>query len=118
MSNTWMASDWLEPQGTTRVPRHVVDFSLAVVSKSAPLPVQGRAENISVEGIAAVLTGELGSANIVTLSFVLPMVHEAVQVRAFVRHRDGYRYGFEFLGLSDDDRDAIDRMCERLPVAV
>jgi hypothetical protein len=46
------------------------------------------------------------------------MVHEPVHVRAFIRHRDGLRYGFEFLALTDDDRDAIDRMCERLPVVV
>lgn len=106
------------PQGNVRSARHVAEFPIAAASKTAAAPVNGRAENISVEGLAATMSADLGSANIVTLTFVLPMVHEAVQVRAFIRHRDGLRYGFEFLGLSDDDRDAIDRMCERLPMAV
>lgn len=118
MSDIQINPNIVEAAGATRVPRYTVDFPLAATIHNGTPPVRGKAVNISIEGIGAIMMGELPDAHIVTLSFVLPFVHEDVHVRAFVRHRDGYNVGFEFLGLSEDDREAIDRMSERLHMAV
>jgi hypothetical protein len=44
----------------------------------------------------------------------LPLSPYPVKVRAIVRYRQGLRYGFEFLTLSDAERETIRRVCEML----
>ena len=57
---------------------------------------------------------ELQKGEIVSLEIPLPLSPYPLKVRAIVRYRDGLRYGFEFLTLTDAQREAIRRVCEML----
>jgi hypothetical protein len=74
----------------------------------------GRSTELGQDGIGATLTGELESGEIVSLEIPLPLSPYPLKVRAIVRYRQGLRYGFEFLTLTDTQRDTIRRTCEML----
>jgi len=74
----------------------------------------GRSTELGQDGIGATLTGELEIGEIVALDIPLPLSPYPLKVRAIVRYRQGLRYGFEFLTLSDNQRDMICRVCEML----
>jgi hypothetical protein len=74
----------------------------------------GRSTELGQDGIGATLTGELESGEIVSLEIPLPLSPYPLKVRAIVRYRQGLRYGFEFLTLSESQRDTVRRTCEML----
>jgi len=74
----------------------------------------GRSTELGQDGIGATLTGDLEAGEIVALDIPLPLSPYPLKVRAIVRYRQGLRYGFEFLTLSDNQRDMICRVCEML----
>lgn len=104
-------------KGPKRFPRFVIDFQLtaATADGGAGPIVRGRSTDISIGGVGAVMLGDLNVEQVVTLNFVLPIVHQRVRVRATIKHRNGFRYGFEFLSLSGPDRKAIERLADLLP---
>jgi hypothetical protein len=53
------------------------------------------------------LATALENGEVTGLSFLLPGCAEPWEVRAVVRHRRGYHYGFEFLSLSDAQRNTL-----------
>lgn len=74
----------------------------------------GRSTELGRDGIGATLTGDLEPGEIVSLDIPLPLSPYPLKVRAIVRYRQGLRYGFEFLTLTDAQRDMIVRVCEML----
>jgi hypothetical protein len=74
----------------------------------------GHSTEIGQDGIGATLTGKLETGEIVSLEIPLPLSPYPLKVRAIVRYCDGLRYGFEFLTLTDNQRDMICRVCEML----
>jgi TonB family protein len=57
--------------------------------------------------VAAVLAAELQTGEWVAVEFQLPNVGHSLQTKAVVRHHNQLRCGFEFLGLSRDQRVMI-----------
>src|ERR1700684_1657863 len=74
----------------------------------------GRSPELGEDGIGATLTGELETGEIVSLDIPLPLGPYPLRVRAIVRYRQGLRYGFEFLTLSEAQRETIRRVCQML----
>src|SRR5580693_8757125 len=74
----------------------------------------GRSTELGQDGIGATLTGELETGEIVSLDIPLPLSPYPLRVRAIVRYRQGLRYGFEFLTLSEAQRETIRRVCQML----
>jgi len=74
----------------------------------------GRSTEMGQDGIGATLTGELETGEIVSLDIPLPLSPYPLKVRAIVRYRQGLRYGFEFLTLSETQRETLRRVCEML----
>src|SRR5436309_13721215 len=74
----------------------------------------GRSTELGQDGIGATLTGELEQGEIVSLEIPLPLSPYPLKVRAIVRYRQGLRYGFEFLTLTDSQRETMRRVCEML----
>jgi hypothetical protein len=72
----------------------------------------GRCNEMGMDGMSATLTGELQPGEVATLEFTLPATVMATKLRAIVRYRSGFRHGFEFLTLSDGQRDTILRALE------
>ncbi len=99
-----------------RFPRFAVDVRMQVrmFQDGEFRTCWGRSTELGQDGIGATLTGELESGEIVSLDIPLPLTPYPLKVRAIVRYRQGLRYGFEFLTLSDSQRDTIARVCEML----
>jgi hypothetical protein len=64
------------------------------------LKLEGHCRDLSEAGIGILLAAELNGGEVVGLSFLLPGSPLAWEVRAVVRYRRGYQYGFEFLSLT------------------
>jgi PilZ domain len=74
----------------------------------------GRSTELGRDGIGATLTGDLEPGEIVSLEVPLPLSAYPLKVRAIVRYRQGLHYGFEFLTLSESQRDNVSRVCDML----
>jgi predicted GNAT superfamily acetyltransferase len=70
--------------------------------------LEGRCRDLSAAGIGIILAAELNGGEVVGLSFALPGAALTWDVRAVVRHRRGFQYGFEFLSLIDKQRDLLE----------
>jgi hypothetical protein len=74
----------------------------------------GRACDISQGGISVFLPKTLEVGETSELQFKLPTWHEPMRVRVVVRTRDSFRYGFEFLSLSAQQRTILEQLCQTI----
>jgi len=70
--------------------------------------------DLSIAGIGVLLAAELTPGEVATLDFCLPGKSAVWNVRAVLRHRRGYNYGFEFLSLSDGQTAALAEFLPKL----
>jgi PilZ domain len=96
-------------QKERRFPRFNVDMRVqAQVFRAGSLSTAwGRSWEMGEDGMSGTLTGEMEPGDVVSLEFTLPHSREPMKVRAVVRHRTGYRYGFEFLTVTDAQREQM-----------
>jgi hypothetical protein len=99
-----------------RFSRHPLDvyLSLHVFRSGENVSFWGRSSELGEDGIGATLTGELEPGEVVSMELSLPMSPFPIKFRALVRYRDGLRHGFEFLALSEAQRNEIRRVCGTL----
>ena len=114
-----LAPDKPAPTGSAharRFPRFAIDLRLQVrmFQGGEFRSCWGRSTELGQDGIGATLTGELEAGEIVSLEMPLPLSPYPLKVRAIVRYRQGLRYGFEFLTLSDPQREIVLRVCQML----
>lgn len=81
-------------------PRFKLDTDVKIYSRTGSL-VNGHTVDISETGLAAMVTIEIALNQVVRLEFKLPL--GLVSVRALVRQRNAFRYGFQFV---EPDSDA------------
>ena len=72
--------------------------------------------DISEEGLATMLTEALDVGQAVAAEFELPGVGR-VSVEGVVRHKKLFRYGVEFLSVSEHVRQQIKCVCRSLPLS-
>jgi hypothetical protein len=75
-------------------PRFKLDANLTIRSRIGGL-LSGYALDISESGMSAMLPIEVAMGEVVELDFELPL--GSVNVRAVVRERNAFRYGFQFV---------------------
>ena len=92
-------------------PRFEVDVEIKVFSRTGGL-LSGRTVDIGEGGISAMLKIEVPLNEIVELEFKLPLGF--VAVRALVRNRNAFRYGFQFFDLDPEARALINLSCHQL----
>src|SRR5579872_4923077 len=74
--------------------------------------IEGHCRDLSEAGIGILLGTELTSGEVAGLSLSLPGSADPWQVRAVIRYRAGYHYGFEFLSLSNEQRNSLKQYLE------
>jgi hypothetical protein len=74
----------------------------------------GRSTELGEDGIGATLTGEVEPGEVVSLEMSLPVASLPLRVRALARYRTGLRHGFEFLALTEEQRELLHRVCTML----
>ena len=87
--------------------RYCVDMPVQVrVTTQGPTRIiasEGQGSDISGGGLAVSVEMDLPVGSQIAVEFTPPYTDEPVVLRCFVRNRDGYRYGFEFITENDDD---------------
>jgi hypothetical protein len=78
--------------------------------------IWGRSNMLGQEGIGGTLTGDLEIGEVVGLEFPVPLSPHPVKLRAIVRYKNGFQYGFEFLAVDSGQRQSLLRACEILPL--
>jgi c-di-GMP-binding flagellar brake protein YcgR len=98
-----------------RFPRYRTDFvvTLTLFSGAEHQSLQAHCRDLSAAGIGILLAADLPLGEVVALTFSLPGL-ESWKVRAVLRYRRGYQYGFEFLSLSDEQNNALAGYLPRL----
>jgi hypothetical protein len=106
------------PQSRRRFPRHQLDVRILVhvFRDGVNTTFWGRSNMLGQEGIGATLTGDLGVGEVAALEFPLPLFSHPLKLRAIVRYKHGFQYGFEFLAVDASQRLALQRACEILPL--
>jgi c-di-GMP-binding flagellar brake protein YcgR len=99
-----------------RHPRYRADFRVAVnhLLGNQYQKIEGHCRDLSQAGIGILLATELNAGEVTGLSFVLPGSSLSWEVRAVVRYRRGYHYGFEFLSLTGEQKKTLESYFEGL----
>lgn len=92
-----------------RCPRYRADFRLSVnyLHGDHYQTVEGHSRNLSEAGIGMLLAAELSIGDVAALSLCFPELASPLELRAVVRYRHGYQYGFEFLSLTDEQKEML-----------
>jgi GAF domain-containing protein len=92
-----------------RHPRHAADFRVTVshLLENHYQKLEGHCRDLSQAGIGILLAADLNGGEVVGLSFLLPESLQPWEVRAVVRYRRGYQYGFEFLSLTREQQESL-----------
>jgi hypothetical protein len=102
----------LESVEARRHPRFKLEVGIRVYPRSTAM-VHGDTVDLSESGISAILREEVPVGEVVRLEFTLPLGD--VEILAMVRHRNAFRYGFQFVEASSA-KDVIGRTCNQFAV--
>ena len=103
-----------------RYPRFPIEVTVSVrgLGPNGIVELSGRSFQIGQNGIGAILPGDLEPGDVVKIEVALPGNAKLLKLSALIRYRNGLRYGFEFLGSNEPDREIIRHACELLAFAV
>jgi hypothetical protein len=103
-------------RNTRRFPRYPLDVRMVVniFREGNVSSLWGRSTELGQDGIGGTLTGELEPGEVVSMEFSLPLSTYPLKLRAVVRYRQGLHYGFEFLTLTEEQRNSVKRVCQML----
>jgi len=92
-----------------RYPRYRSEFPVTVTlfSGAEHEQINAHCRDLSEAGIGLLIAAEVPVGEVASLAFSLPGVREPWDVRAVLRCRRGYHYGFEFLSLSQQQGKAL-----------
>jgi hypothetical protein len=101
---------------TRRYPRYPLDARIvaSVFRAGTHTSLWGRSCELGEDGIGGTLSGDLEVGEVVAMEFSVPGGAHSLKIRAAVRYRDGFRCGFEFLAMSEEQREMIRQACALL----
>jgi PilZ domain len=85
-------------------PRYLMDQRLIIRAERL---LHGRTKDISESGVGATVAGELNIGDVVELEFHLTGSLTPVKLRAEVKYRQGFQYGFHFLDITELEKSGI-----------
>jgi hypothetical protein len=102
-----------------RYPRYRSDFAVVTTLFSGKQyqRLDAHCRDLSEAGIGVLLAAEVPMGEVVSLNFSLPGLIESWEIRAVLRHRRGFHYGFEFLSLAPERIVILKKYIEDLPRA-
>ncbi|HZI55951.1 MAG TPA: PilZ domain-containing protein [Verrucomicrobiae bacterium] len=102
---------WTKPRAHTRF---LLDLRLVVRGKDTQ---HGRTKDIAEGGLGATIPGEMEIGEVVELELQLSEMTEPLKLKAEVRYRRGFQYGFRFLNATGQQRELIRRVTHALHLA-
>jgi hypothetical protein len=104
-----------KPLASRQIPRHRIDLRVRVIP-DGQATIHCRSNDLNKEGMGLLLPCDLPAGTRALLEFELPHRPEPLRIRALLRHREGFRSGFEFLHLTSEERHLIRHFCLELPL--
>jgi hypothetical protein len=98
-------------------PRFLLDLRLVVKTVKTKETQHGRTKDIAEGGLGATIPGEIALGEIVELELQLSGAAEPLKLKAEVRYRRGFQYGFKFLQATEQQKELIRRATQALPPA-
>jgi c-di-GMP-binding flagellar brake protein YcgR len=88
-----------------RHPRYRIEFpvTLSLLSEGEHRRIDAHCRDLSVAGIGMLIAAELNLGEVAALRFAIPGSPQPWELRAVLRHRRGYHYGFEFLAIKPEE---------------
>ncbi len=89
--------------------RHTINVPVDFIAlrKGVPETLPGRCTDLSESGFGAVVAGELSPGQTLAIQLRFPTLNMPIRARAEVRYQSQLRCGFEFAGLSAEQREMI-----------
>jgi hypothetical protein len=102
---------WTTPRAFRRF---LLDIRVVIRAKET---FYGRTKDLGEGGLGATIPGNIDLGEIVEVEFQLPDTSEPLRLKAEVRYRHGFQYGFKFLHPLDQQKELIRHATSGLPVA-
>jgi len=102
-----------------RYPRYRSEFAVVTTlfSGNQYQRLDAHCKDLSEAGIGLLLAAEVPMGEVVSLNFCLPGLTEPWEIKAVLRHRRGFHYGFEFLSLAQERTLLLRKYIVELPRA-
>ena len=102
---------WTLPRAHSR---YLLDVRIVVRAKETLI---GRTKDIAEGGVGATIPSEINIGEIVELELQLPDATEPLKIKAEVRYRHGFQYGFKFTHTTEQQKEMIRRTTRDLRMA-
>ena len=102
---------WTLPRAHSR---YLLDLRIVVRTKETLI---GRTKDIDEGGLCSTITKEIDIGEIVELELQLPDATEPLKIKAEVRYRHGFQYGFKFVQTTEQQKEMIRRTTRDLRMA-
>ena len=102
---------WTLPRAHSR---YLLDLRIVVRAKATFI---GRTTDIAEGGLGATIPSDIDIGEIVELELQLPDEKETLKVKAEVRYRHGFQYGFKYIQATEQQKEMIRRTTRDLRLA-
>ena len=102
---------WTLPRAHTR---YLLDLRIIVRTKETLI---GRTKDLAEGGLGATIPSNIDVGEIVELELQLPESQEPLKIKAEVRYRQGFQYGFKYVQVTEQQKEMIRRTTRELPLA-
>lgn len=102
---------WTLPRAHSR---YLLDLRIVVRTKETLI---GRTKDIAEGGLGATIPNSINVGEIVDLELQLPETQEPLKIKAEVRYRQGFQYGFKFVHITEQQKEMIRRTTRDLHLA-
>lgn len=102
---------WTLPRAHSR---YLLDLRIVVRAKET---LHGRTKDIAEGGLGATIPGNINVGEIVELELQLPEGQQPMKLKAEVRYRQGFQYGFKYLHATEQQKEIIRRVTRDLSLA-
>jgi c-di-GMP-binding flagellar brake protein YcgR len=102
---------WTLPRAHSR---YLLDLRIVVRTKETLI---GRTKDIAEGGLGATIPSEINIGEIVELELQLPGNGDLLQIKAEVRYRHGFQYGFKYIHITEQQKEMIRRTTRDLRMA-
>jgi hypothetical protein len=102
---------WTFPRAHSRF---VLDLRIVVRAKETLI---GRTKDIAEGGLGATIPSNINVGEIVELELQLPEATEPLKIKAEVRYRQGFQYGFKYVHITEQQKEMIRRITRDLSLA-
>jgi PilZ domain len=102
---------WTLPRSDSR---YLLDLRIIVRTKETFI---GRTKDLAEGGLGATIPNDIKIGEIVELELQLPENQEPLKVKAEVRYRQGFQYGFKYIHITEQQKEMIRRTTRDLHLA-